>query len=152
MRNIGTVWKLMKLRFFWCKNISTLVTKLGYRNFLKTNAIYLNGRRKYYGNTGRTFKKRFYEHQEGIRHKNSKKQTALSNFCWKLKEKGSQYEIKWSIKTKAHPYTAGAKACDLCLSEKLAILQGEKKTMLNSRNEIMSKCRHKFKYCLANVK
>ena len=106
----------------------------------------------YFGNTGRPFKKRFYEHQEGIRHKNSKKQTALSNFCWKLKEKGSQYEIKWSIKTKAHPYTAGAKACDLCLSEKLAILQGEKKTMLNSRNEIMSKCRHKFKYCLANVK
>ena len=39
IRNVGTVGKLIKLRFFRCKNIVKLVMKLGDRNFLKTNAI-----------------------------------------------------------------------------------------------------------------
>ena len=34
----GTVGKLIKLRFFGCKNLLTLALKLGHRNFLKTNA------------------------------------------------------------------------------------------------------------------
>ena len=39
IRNVGTVGKLIKLCFFGCKNLQTLATKLGHRNFLKTNAL-----------------------------------------------------------------------------------------------------------------
>ena len=106
----------------------------------------------YYGNTARQFKKRFNEHQETIRNKNSKKHTALSRHCWQLKDKKIQHEIKWSIKARATPYTGGARWCDLCLSEKLAILMSNKETTLNSKNEIMGKCRHKRKFCLENVR
>jgi len=40
LKNVGTVGKLIKLRFFGFKNLQTLATKLGHsRNFLKTNAF-----------------------------------------------------------------------------------------------------------------
>ena len=41
----------------------------------------------------------------------------------------------------------GAKRCNLCLVEKLAILQADQCTLLNKRSEFVSKCQHwnKFK-------
>ena len=35
---IDIIGKLIKLRFFVCKNLQTLFAKLGHGNFLKTNA------------------------------------------------------------------------------------------------------------------
>ena len=40
--------------------------------------------------------------------------------------------------------------CDLCLQEKLVIGLSNPKTTLNSRNELASKCRHKWKFSLAH--
>jgi hypothetical protein len=39
----------------------------------------------------------------------------------------------------------------LCLSEKLAILQGDPNVTLNTRSEILSKCRHGNKFKLSNL-
>ena len=94
----------------------------------------------------------FAVHLETIRNKNSKKHTALSRYTWQLKDKKIQHEIQWSIKSRATPYVGGARWCDLCLSEKLAILFADKKTALNSKSEILGKCRHKRKFCLENVR
>ena len=37
-KTFGTVGKLIKLRFFECKNLQTLATKMGRNNLLKRNA------------------------------------------------------------------------------------------------------------------
>ena len=42
----------------------------------------------------------------------------------------------------------GAKRCNLCLAEKLAILQADQRTLLNKRSEFVSKCRHRNKFKL----
>ena len=44
----------------------------------------------------------------------------------------------------AHPYKNGNKYCDLCTTEKVEIiLRSKDPRLLNSRSEIMAKCRHK---------
>ena len=50
-----------------------------------------------------------------------------------------------SIAAKTSPYQPGAKSCNLCLAEKLALLQSNPTTTLNKRSELSSKCRHKTK-------
>ena len=43
--------------------------------------------------------------------------------------------------------------CDLCVTEKFYILENiENKSLLNTRNEFISKCRHQNITLLANVK
>ena len=49
---------------------------------------------------------------------------------------------------KTFAYTSGAKRCNLCLAEKLAILQADQRTLLNKRSEFVSKCRHRNKFKL----
>ena len=89
-----------------------------------------------------------------------KQGTALSEKIWEIKDKGKTPEIKWKIVAKAYPYKAGAKACDLCRTEKMFIARGTKGfsklpqgcVMLNKKSEIMSKCPHMRKFSLAEAK
>ena len=104
----------------------------------------------YYGLTGDTFKKRYYNHTSSFRHEKYKGSTTLSKYIWKLKSEGTPASIKWSIKASAFGYTCGAKYCDLCLVEKTTIALADPITTLNRRSEIMSKCRHKNKFLLKN--
>ena len=110
----------------------------------------------YYGSTSMQFKKRFYGHDRSFKIENSNP-TGLSKYVWKLKKLGwktdSDFKIKWSILTKAYPFALGGKRCDLCLSEKTTILlHKNKRTLLNQRDEILTKCRHKATHCLSSVK
>ena len=66
-------------------------------------------------------KARISVHETSFRHHRYEKETTLSQYTWQLKDRGSEYEIKWSIELKAHPFTCGARRCDLCLSEKMVI-------------------------------
>ena len=84
---------------------------------------------------------RHYEHE-----------TELSKLLWSLKDKNKQYTLKWRIKTKAVAYKCGSRKCDLCLAEKVAIARYKGVGLLNKRNELLSKCRHKNKFLIANVK
>ena len=43
-------------------------------------------------------------------------------------------------------YKNGQRTCNLCLTEKLFIIKCRDKHLLNSRSEIISKCRHKRKF------
>ena len=104
----------------------------------------------YYGLTENSFKKRWYNHMSNIRNK-GEAGTALSNYIWKLKDKNEPYSLKWSIKTKAFSYRSGSKFCDLCLSEKTTIALADPHSTLNNRNEILNKCRHRWKFRLARV-
>ena len=105
--------------------------------------------KNYIGLTERTFKERFNQHQSDFRHEKNKFNTSLSKYVHELKEKGSDFSITWKIHTRAHTYTSGSRRCDLCLQEKLAICLADQTSTLNSRREMVSKCRHKRKHLLA---
>ena len=77
--------------------------------------------------------------------------TALSKYVWFLKDNDVRFDLKWSIKKKAQVYTAGAKYCDLCLTEKTIIMLADK-NCINIRTEILRKCPHIRKFTLGMVK
>ena len=43
---------------------------------------------------------------------------------------------------KTHPYVCGTRKCDLCLCEKLLIARVNSASLLNKRDEFVSKYRH----------
>ena len=56
-----------------------------------------------------------------VRIKGYEKETELSKYVWKLKDKVEDFTIKWSVAAKASPYICGSKRCDLFLTKKLHI-------------------------------
>ncbi|PIK34222.1 hypothetical protein BSL78_28957 [Apostichopus japonicus] len=47
-------------------------------------------------------------------------------------------------------YSNESKRCNLCLTEKLIIINTDKRTLLNKRPELISKCRHENKFYIYN--
>ena len=103
----------------------------------------------YYGLTENTFKSRFYGHKSSFKNEEKKGSTALSKYVWKLINENKPATVKWSIKARSFAYKPGSRHCDLCLVEKTTIALADPACTLNSRTEIMAKCRHKRKYCLS---
>ena len=62
-------------------------------------------------------------------------------------KKASPYTKYLQYMQKASPYQCGSKCCNLCLSEKLSIICADPDTLLNKRTELISKCRHRNKFC-----
>ena len=111
-----------------------------------------NGTMTYYGLTSRPFKKRLGEHKHSFN--NIKKRTAsrLAEHIWELKDTNTKWEITWSIKSKSNAYKPGNKYCGLCLEEKRIIATADLQRTLNKRSEIISKCRHRRKFKLGELK
>ena len=105
----------------------------------------------YYGLTENTFKKRWNSHQTSMRHSTYRNATELSKFIWIQKDSGKNYDLEWNVETRAYAFRSGSKYCDLCLSEKTAIALADPDTTLNSRKEMLSKCRHKWKHKLGSI-
>ena len=108
-------------------------------------------KKTYYGLTERSFKKRFNEHNSSFRLQSKRNATELSKYVWDLKNKNLQPKVSWSIRAKAFTYKGGSTHCDLCLTEKTIIALSDPASTLNSRTEILGKCRHRFKFTLKNV-
>ena len=89
------------------------------------------------------FKARFSNHKHSFTHRNKRNATELSKEVWRAKDNGVEPAIKWSIVSTAPSYKCGGSRCNLCLAEKLAILSGDRKIMLNKRSEIVNTCRHR---------
>ena len=107
--------------------------------------------RHYFGCTATEFKTRFNNHKSSFKNRNKCHDTCLSKHIWELKNENLSHDIKWNLVCHAIPYKCGSCRCDLCLSEKLAILQGDPNVTLNTRSEILSKCRHGNKFKLSNL-
>ena len=91
-----------------------------------------------------SFKTRYNNHNASFRLPHYKSVTKLSEAVWSFKENGTPYSIKWDIAKHGTPYKNGNKYCDLCTTEKgEIILRSKDPRLLNSRSEIMAKCRHK---------
>ena len=94
----------------------------------------------YIGVTANEFKTRYRNHGKSLRNSKYKNETELSKHVWKLKTENRPFKIKWSFVKKIS--AGGSGTCRLCLEEKLLIMKGRNKNLLNKRSEIFSKCRH----------
>ena len=130
------------------------------RNCMISNIIYKteisqadSTEKKFYiGTTAHSFKQRYNNHTKSSRdHKYSNK-TVLSNYVWGLKNEGKDFTVNWSILKRAKRYERGAEQCDLCLEEKLSIVQADKKNLLNKRTGIFLTCRHRSKFLIDKIK
>ena len=102
----------------------------------------------YIGMTGGTFKQRFNAHQSSFRIKDKENETKLSKAVWELKDKGAEPKVIWKHVISAPSYTPLIGRCILCLREKEQILYYKEGATLNSRNEVISNCRHRRKFKL----
>ena len=108
--------------------------------------------KEYIGLSCNSFKQRYTTHTGSFR-KREQGQTTLSSYIWSLEDKEevygtAKYEVNWKIRSRASAYRPGAGFCDLCISEKMAILLADPKVSLNKRSEILEMCRHRANYKL----
>ena len=111
-----------------------------------------DGPKLYIGLTDPPFKSIFNNHNQSFKHMKYRNSTELSKYVWQLKESSTPYNIKWSIASKSQAYNNKSKRCNLCLTEKLLIVNANKQMLLNRRPELISKCRHENKFYLRNLK
>ena len=98
------------------------------------------------------FKTRFNNHKKSFRHRENEKDTELSKYIWELKDKHTEYQIRWSIAQKLNYYNPVSTSCNLCLLEKLLLCNfSDKSRLINKRLDLVSKCRHENKYILKNT-
>ena len=104
----------------------------------------------YIGMTEGPFKDREREHKNSLINPKKKKSSKLASYIWQEKDTGdNQSSIEWSIIERTPAYKNGDRQCRLCLAEKYHIIfQPFQK--LNTRTEIISKCRHENKFYLSN--
>ena len=100
----------------------------------------------YKGSCETSFKNRYSNHKKSFNVPLYKHDTKLSTEYWNLKMKQLNPQISWKIKGIYKSYIPTSKCCDLCLTEKLEILDDPDKNLLNKRSEIISQCRHKNEY------
>ena len=92
--------------------------------------------------------KRYYNHTSSFKNKSRQKSTGLSNYIWELKVNDKNYTIHWLIDMKVHLYICETRKSDLCLCGKLLIARANSASLLNRRDELVSKCCHMNKFTL----
>ena len=102
----------------------------------------------YVGLTENSFKTRYSNHMSSFRIESKQHSTELSKYIWQLKNLNIQYTINWKIMKQCNPYSSKTKRCNLCLHEKFLIICHPEKCTLNSKNELVSACRHRKKHLL----
>jgi hypothetical protein len=105
----------------------------------------------YVGLTEGEFKTRFNNHTASFRHRDKSNETELSKYIWNLKDAGTDYSIKWKVLKHAKPFSNTTQRCNLCLWEKFFIIYQPSLATLNTRNELVSTCRHSRKFLLSNI-
>ena len=105
----------------------------------------------YKGSCETSFEKRYSNHKKSFNAPLYKHDTKLSTEYWILKMKQLNPEISWKIKGVYKSYNPTSKPCNLCLTEKLEILDDPDKNLLNKRSEIICQCRHKNKHRLKTL-
>ena len=104
--------------------------------------------KNYIGLTSTQFIDRYRNHSHSFSNNKLRNATELSKYVWSLKDKGSEYQIEWEIVKRARVYKPGDKYCNLCTAEAIAIAINTDGNCLNSKNEVIKKCRHRSKWKL----
>ena len=108
----------------------------------QATVIQSNGEKNsYIGNTSTEFKQRLAGHKQTF--KNSEiGQTSLSNHIQELKSQNIDFDLNWKILDRGTPFSPESKVCNLCTKEKYHILFQSEMSLLNSKSEMYSHCRH----------
>jgi hypothetical protein len=107
----------------------------------------------YIGISSNTFKSRYATHKHTLK-KREKQGTGLSEHIWKLRDRGTSFNIRWSIEAFAPTYSQDTNKCQLCLTEKVLIMRSIKSNQqnsLNKRSEFFRKCIHRKFVLLKHV-
>ena len=96
------------------------------------------------------FKVRYNNHNNTFRKEKHRNSTSLSKYIWNLKDNNIQFSTKWKIIKRCKSYNSNSKKCNLCLHEKFLIICYPALSTLNSRNELITACRHRQKHLLVN--
>ena len=118
-----------------------------YKAIVKTNEKEMI----YYGSAETPFKKRFANHKNSFKDPRKRNVTELAKYIWKLKDENTKFDIYWSTAARSNPYRAGSRKCNLCLAEKTIILREKSPNLLNTRDELISGCRHRAKFKMKNL-
>jgi hypothetical protein len=124
-----------------------LTKSLVYKAEVKVN----NTSSNYFGLASTTFKTRYSNHTSNFRNANARKCTKLANFVWDLKDGGQAFTIDWSIQSLQPTFDPGSNKCQLCLMEKVVILNSDKRKLINKRHELFTKCLHRRTKLLATL-
>ena len=102
----------------------------------------------YYGTCEKTFKERYNNHTARFKNQSKQKSTELSKHIWQLKGNSIRHQISWDIASRARPYNGCTRKWDLCLTEKLMIAKEDPSSLLITRDEFITICRHMNKFTL----
>ena len=98
-----------------------------------------------------TLKKLYASYKKSFSLINSKYDTTLSVEYWALKQKQQDPRLTWEIKGQYKVCNPTLKKCNLCLNEKLTIIDDPDKNLLNKRSEVISQSCHQNKFKLVNL-
>ena len=104
-----------------------------------------NSPKVYIGSTRNTFKQKYYGHKTSFNKEKLRGSTQLARYICKLKKAKQDYNIKWTIIKQSYQNTPSIKFCKLCNLERIEIAKNKKAALLNSRNELVTKCPHNRK-------
>ena len=76
---------------------------------------------------------------------------SLSRKVWEMKDTGYTPKVSFSVHKESKSAGTCEASCRLCIEEKKCILFETDPNILNSREEIFSKCRHRYKWKLARL-
>ena len=107
--------------------------------------------KRYKGICETTFKKHYANHKKLFNLIKSKDNTSLSVEYWTLKQKQQAPRLTWEIKGQCKAYNPTLKKCNLCLNEKLSIIDDPEKNLLNKRSEVIFQCCHRSKFKLVSL-
>ena len=105
----------------------------------------------YIGMTSNTFKERYRNHIKSFTHKKYSNETELSKHVWHLKQKKTDFTIKWSIIKKSISYTGRIQKMKFMFGGKNQYFEGKNNCLLNKRSEIVSACQHKSRFQVNNL-
>ena len=106
----------------------------------------------YLGISETPFKERYYNHTKAFKNRVYETDTELSKLIWGLKDNKQDHRISWEIAASTSALRSGGGRCDLCTTEKLLIIMAAPGSIINKRDEIVSKCRHQNKFILKRFK
>ena len=93
---------------------------------------------------------KMYNHKHSFTNLKLRYQTALSKYFGGLKDRGLSPQIKWKIIRHSSTANSFNGRCNLCFDEKVGIINFKNwKLLLNEKNELVFKCRHRGKFKLS---
>ena len=97
--------------------------------------------RSYIRSCETTFKTRYNNHKQSFKNITPCHDTALSKFIWKPKESNMDFNFTWKIVASVSGNFCKGRTCSLCLTEKADIIKEDPTHILDTRGEILNKCR-----------